>query len=472
MTDAPARTIETTARELRAGTLSSSSLTEMLLTRIESSNADLGALTTVSALALEAAEQADAAFAAGTDRGPLQGIPIVVKDIIATQDSVTRAGSDAFDSRQFDGVDSPVVARLRSSGAVILGKSTTSEFAFGLPDITRSFPIPRNPWKRDHSASGSSSGTAIAVAAGQALGGVGTDTGGSVRLPAAATGITGLKVTYGRVPKSGVVPLAYSLDSVGPMARSAYDCALLLEAMAGFDSTDPSSVDRRVPPYASQIGQGISGVRVGVPEAYFLDNTDLSDVVRAGVMGSVDRLRDAGASIIDIELPHASAANDANSLTYLAEAFAYHRKNLIARWDDYGVSMRDLLARATLFSGADYVQAQRVRRQFTHEVSEAFESVDVIVTPVAASLVPAASERDLATLFTAPGFTGQWNLIGLPAISLPCGLSDSGLPLSFQVIGRPFEENKVLQVAHAYQLQTDWHLRTPPEIAHVPTASG
>ncbi|WP_067452025.1 amidase [Actinomadura macra] len=467
-------TIEDAAAALRSGAVTSTALTRTVLDRIVRFDGGLGAYVTVcEAEALAAAAEADADFARGRDRSPLQGIPLVVKDIIATRDAPTRANSEVLDPGWGDGVDAPAVARLRAAGSVLLGKSTTNEFACGLPaepthgepahdDATR-FPFPRNPWNPEHTPMGSSSGTAIAVSAGLALGGLGTDTGGSVRGPAGANGHTGLKVTFGRVPKSGVVPCAFSLDTVGPMARSAYDCALILDVIAGHDPGDRYSSAVPVDRYAEGArGGGVDGLRVGVPTRYFLDSPLLDGEVHCGVLGAADELARAGATLTDVVVPHAQEANDANNITFLSEAFAYHRKNLVGRWDEYGRSTRELLARAAFFTGADYVQAQRVRTLFRQVLAEVFAQVDVLLTPVALTAAAPIASADMTAALVRPGFHGLWNAAGLPAVAVPCGFTAAGLPLSFQVVGRPFGESTVLRVADTYQRHTDWHLRVPP----------
>jgi aspartyl-tRNA(Asn)/glutamyl-tRNA(Gln) amidotransferase subunit A len=456
-------TIREAAADLRAGRHTAVGLTAALLERTKSLNPTLGAFVTVTAEhALEAAAAADRDFAAGVDRGPLQGIPLAVKDIIATRDAPTTANSRVLDPAWGAGVDAPVVERLREAGSVIIGKATTSEFACGLPDPDKGFAVPRNPWNIEHSAGGSSSGTGVAIAAGLVLGGLGTDTGGSVRFPAALNGHTGLKVTFGRVPKNGVVPLAYTLDSVGPMARSAEDCALLLEAIAGHHEGDRYCVDIGVPRYSTLLTGNVDGIRIGAPMPYFFDDEGLDDEVRAAVLAAIDVLGDAGAAIEETVVPHAREAKVANTITMGAEAFAYHRDDLATRWSDYGRHTRMTLGRAALFSAADYAQAQRFRSYFMREVAELFESYDVLVTPAwpsPARRIDAMASEDMVV---GPSFSGPWNLAGLPAAAVPCGFSTDGLPLSMQIVAKPFAEDIVLLVADAYQRVTDWHLRTPP----------
>jgi aspartyl-tRNA(Asn)/glutamyl-tRNA(Gln) amidotransferase subunit A len=456
-------TIVEAAAALRGGVVTSVELTSLCLQRIDETQSSLGAFVTVCAdTALEAAEEADRQFAAGVDPGPLCGIPLAVKDIIATKDAPTTANSRVLDPHWGEGVDAPAVARLRAAGSVILGKATTSEFACGMPDPDKGFPIPRNPWNIDHTPAGSSSGTGVAVAAGLALGGLGTDTGGSVRGPAAANGLTGLKVTFGRVPKNGVVPLGYSLDSVGPMARSAYDCALLLEVIAGYDPGDPYAADVGVPTYRDALTGSVEGLRVGVPVPYFFDAPELEEETRAAVLAAVDLLRGAGAVVSETIVPYAKEAKDANTLTMSAEAFAYHRHNLVGRWEDYGRFTRPMLARGVLTTAGDYAQAQRLRSVFQREVAKLFTSFDVLVTPGGLGPAERTDLMDMDKRMVGPSFTGQWNFAGLPAAVMPCGANDEGLPLPMQIIGKPFAEGTVLRVADFYQRQTAWHLRVPP----------
>jgi aspartyl-tRNA(Asn)/glutamyl-tRNA(Gln) amidotransferase subunit A len=457
------QTIAEAGAALRSGTLTAVELTTRMLDRVNASNERLGAFVTVcDGTALVAAAAADEAFAAGVDHSPLQGIPLAIKDIIATADAPTTANSRVLDPAWGQGVDAPVTARLREAGAVLVGKSTTSEFAIGAPDPTKGFPIPRNPWDTERTPAGSSSGTGIAVAAGLALGGLGTDTGGSVRGPASANGHTGLKVTFGRVPKNGVVPLGYSLDSVGPMARSAEDCALLLEVMAGYDAGDPCVAVAGVPAYSTQLTGSADGVRIGLPMSYFFDTDGLDDEVRSAVLDAVGLLGGEGAVVSHTVVPHAKEAKDATFVTIVAEAFAYHRNNLVERWETFGSFTRPQLARAALYTGADFAQAQRFRSYFRREVAKVFADVDVLITPTSPVPAEKIDEMDMDRRLLGPNFTCHWNLAGLPALAVPCGFSSSGLPLSMQIIGKPFAEGTVLALADAYQRITDWHLEVPP----------
>ena len=461
MNDQPL-TIADAAAALRSGATSSVALTRSILARITALNDALGAYVTVTAdQALEQAAAADAALAAGDDQGPLAGIPLAIKDIIAMKGAPTTANSRVLDPAWGEGTDAPVVARLRAAGSVFLGKSTTSEFAIGLPDPEKGFLVPHNPWNVEHTPAGSSSGTGVAVAAGLALGGLGTDTGGSVRGPACVNGHTGLKVTFGRVPKSGVVPLGFSLDSIGPMARSAYDCALLLQVMAGYDASDPNAAAVPVDDYPAALDGDVSGIKIGLPTGYFFDHDQLDPEQKEAVLTAVGVLEGLGAKPDEVTLPYPDLAKDANHLILIGEAYAYHRNNLVKRWADYGAGTRPTLARGAFYTAGDFAQAQRFRTLFCRAVADVLKTCDVMITPSAPTPAERAADLTPSSRLNKPSYTGHWNLTGLPAAAVPVGFSRDGLPLSMQVIGRPFAEATVLKVADALQRVTDWHLRVP-----------
>jgi aspartyl-tRNA(Asn)/glutamyl-tRNA(Gln) amidotransferase subunit A len=467
MADLPL-TIAQASAALEAGTITSVELTTAYLKRIAASQEALGAFVTVfDETAMAAAAAADEKLASGAQVGPLTGIPLVIKDIIATTEAQTTANSRVLPTGfEAGGPDAPVAARLRAAGAVFLGKTTTTEYALGVPDPETGFAVPHNPWNLEHSPAGSSSGTGIAVAAGLALGGLGTDTAGSVRGPAAANGHTGLKVTFGRVPKNRVVPLGYSLDSVGPMARSASDCATLLETMAGHDPGDPYAAKRDVPRYTQALTGSVDGLKIGVPMPFFFDAPELDGETRDAVLAAVEILKGAGAVVADTAVPYAKEAHHANTITMVAEAFAYHRNDLVHRWEEYGRYTRIMLARGALYTAADYAQAQRFRSRFCRDVAQLMAEFDVLVTPGGLGPAERADQVDLDRRMIVPSFFGQWNLAGLPAVVLPCGAArSSGLPLAMQIIGRPFAEETVLRVADAYQRLTAWHHRVPPVAA-------
>jgi len=472
-------TIVDAAEWLRKGWISSVDLTAAQLARAHATQHTLAAFIEImDEPAMAAARQADADFAAGTDRGPLQGIPIGVKDIIATKDAPTTANSRVLDRSWGQRDDATVVKKLRAAGAVIIGKLGLHEFALGWPDPDTGFRIPKNPWDLTRSPGGSSSGTGAAIGGGVILGGLGTCTGGSVRGPASYCGISGIKQTFGLVSKEGCVPLGYSLDNIGPMARTARDCAIMLQVMAGYDPLDLCSVDRPVPDMTAGLTGSFAGVRIGVPRDYFFTVPILDPEVKAAVLAAIDAMAAAGAIIVDVSIPHADTARHAQRITMMSEAYAYHEPDLKARPELYGKYTRRQFQIGPFFSAADYVQAQRFRPLLREECKAAFgerkdgvgEGVDVFITPTMPTTAPTFEGYDPDGMMAAPGFTPIWNLTGNPAISIPCGFSSEGLPIGMQVIGRPFDEPTVFKISDAYQRITDWHLQVPPIAKEVVTA--
>jgi aspartyl-tRNA(Asn)/glutamyl-tRNA(Gln) amidotransferase subunit A len=465
MTDMPI-TIAEAAAWLRSGRISATALTEALLERSHAAQDTLAAFNVITDdAALEAARQADADFAAGVDKGPLQGIPLAVKDIIATRDAPTTANSPVMDLAWGDGRDAHVVTKLRAAGAVITGKLGLHEYATGWPDPATGFRIPKNPWDLERTPGGSSSGTGAAIAGGLILGGLGTDTGGSIRGPAAYCGISGMKQTFGRVSKSGCVPLGYSLDHIGPMARSARDCAIMLQVLAGYDPSDVSSVDVPVPDMLGLVDGSLAGLRIGVPRDYFFTVPELDAEVKAAVEAAIAQMEAAGATVVDVVLPHAAQARIAGRITSACESYAYHLPDLAFQPEKYGKFARRSIIMGSLFTGPDYVQAQRFRSVFKAECLAVLgPQADVLVVPSMLGPAPRFDGYNPDTMNTAPSFMSPWNVTGLPAISIPCGFSEAGLPLGLQVVGRPFDEPTVFKAADAYQQLTDWHLRVP-EIA-------
>ncbi|MCW2540246.1 MAG: amidase [Frankiales bacterium] len=470
-------TIVEAGRALRAGTTTSRALVQAVQAAADQWEPDLGIfLARFNDTALQAADVADQELAAGVDRGPLHGIPLGVKDIIATAEGPTTAQSLVLEPDwTVAGQDAPVVARLRNAGAVIVGKTSTNEYAIGMPDASKPFPIPRNPWDRERWSGGSSAGTGNGMAAGAFLGGLGTDTGGSVRMPAAYCGVTGLKATFGRVPKSGCVPLGYTLDGVGPLARSAADCALMLSVMAGPDPEDPMSAWQPVEDYFSALSLGagdLTGVRIGVDNLdRFTAATD--DAWPALFSTALDELRAAGATIVDVELPLFRELVTIQSLTMASESAAYHMPDIQGRWADYSVGARYFFATGTTYSAPDYIQAQRVRRVGQKTMAALLTEVDLIVTPTStlpapllAEMVPRRPRVSLSALHTF-----YWSSLGNPTMSVPVGFTGAGLPMAVQVSGRPFEDALVLRAGDAYQRRTDFHLARPvPRPAAAPIA--
>lgn len=457
-------TIQDAAAALRAKQITSVELTSALLDRTKALNPTLGAFITVTEdTAMSEAAAADAKFAAGEDLGPLQGIPYGVKDIIVTKDAPTTANGVILDPAWGEGRDATVITRLREAGAVLMGKLVLNEFAIGMPDAAKPFPMPQNPWDLERSGSGSSSGTGIAIAGGLILGGLGTDTGGSTRGPSSWNGVSGIKQTFGRVPKFGCVPLGYSLDHINPMARSAWDCAAMLNVLAGYDPNDPTTVDVPVPDYTAGLDGSVAGMRIGVPMSYFFDAPGLDPETKTAVLAAVDALKAAGATVTEVDLPHAKEAKDANQVIMYSESFSYHKNDLAARFDEYGKYTSEVLTRGLFLGGGDLVQAHRFRSYWKKLVAKVMEPLDVLIVPTSIGPAPKRADMNPGQQLSAAGFTPQWNLTGLPAMAIPCGFSSSEkpLPLSMQIVGKPFAEETVFKIADAYQRLTDWHLQVP-----------
>ena len=432
--------------------ITSLELTRELLARAHAAQDPVSAfLAFTDETALEAAAQADRELAAGHDRGPLQGIPLAVKDLLATRDAPTTAGSRVLDPAWGQRDDATVVRKLRTAGAVLLGKLSLHEFAIGWPDPATGIPFARNPWDIARSPGGSSSGTGAAVAAGLILGGLGSDTGGSIRGPAAYCGISGLKPTFGLVSKEGCVPLGYSLDHVGPMARTMRDCALMLHTMAGFDARDACSASVDVPNFPAALDGSFAGVRIGVPREYFFSAPELNVEVANAVEDAIGEMERAGASVHDVALTHASIARNAQRVIMMGEAYAYHEPDLQSRPELYGRWTRLQMVSGALYSAADYVQAQRVRSLIKQEVVEAMRDLDVLVMPTAIGTAPTFEGYDPDALLKAPSFMAIWNLTGQPAASICCGFSEAGLPIGMQIVGKRWDEMSVLKAAAVFE---------------------
>ncbi len=462
MTNLPL-TITDAAAALRAGELSSVELTRAVLERADRLDDALGVyLHRMDQSAFEEAERADAEFAHGIDRGPLQGVPLGIKDIIATDNALTTAQSLILDPTWGNQGDAPVVARLRAAGAVITGKTSTMEFATGIPDPDKPFPVPRNPWNPAHWPGGSSSGTGAGVAAGLFLGGLGTDTGGSIRGPSAYCGISGLKPTFGRVPKSGCVPLGFSLDHIGPMARSARDCALMLQTIAGYDSSDPTCRNVPVPDYLSALTGSVSGLKIAIEREHHTRAEGVLPEAVDAFEHAVSVLQGAGAYTTEVVIPHYAEITFACRVQSRAEAAAYHLVDLRNRWADYGIHTRDAIAGGVMYSAADVAQAQRVRQYGKKTIAELMRPFDVMLTLSRGRGAPQLDGLTMESYQKYPSFTSIWNGMGLPALCIPIGFTDDGLPLSMQIVGKPFDEATVLRLGDAFQQLTDWHLQTAP----------
>ena len=468
---------------LRAKTLSSYELTQACLATIAKDNPALNAVITVSEeQALADAARADDILARG-DGGPLTGIPLLHKDIFCTRGVTTTCASRMLENF-VPPYDATVVTRLREAGTIMLGKTNMDEFAMGSSTETSRFGVTRNPWDTTRVPGGRSGGAAAALAAGFDPLGTGTDTGGSIRQPASLCGITGLKPTYGRVSRLGIVAFASSLDQAGPMTRTAEDAALMLQVMSGVDPMDSTSADIEVPDFRSQLGDSIAGLRIGIPRQYF--SADLDPRVAQSVHAALEELQREGAQLVDIELPHtdrgiptyyiiAPAEASANLSRYDGVRFG-HRCDAPAdlqdlyersRTEGFGdeVKRRILVGTYALSAGfydAYFKKAQQVRRLISQDFSQAFQSCDVIAGPAAPGVAFGLGTKtsDPLAMYLEDIYTLSVNLAGLPGMSIPAGRVD-GLPVGLQLIGRAFDEATLLRVAHRFQMNTEHHLATP-----------
>jgi aspartyl-tRNA(Asn)/glutamyl-tRNA(Gln) amidotransferase subunit A len=442
-------------------------LVEAFLSRVEQLDGRLGAYITVTGdEAIAAARRAEQAILAGEAVGPLHGIPIALKDNIATRGIRTTAGSRIL-AEWVPDEDAAVAERLRAAGTVCLGKTNLHEFAYGGTSTNPHYGAARNPWDRERVPGGSSGGSAAAVAAGLCVAAVGTDTAGSVRLPACQCGVVGLKPTYGRVSRFGITPLAWSLDHAGPITRSVEDAALMLEAMAGPDPRDASTVRAPLEDVTARLDGDVKGLRLGVPTEFFFEGLDAE--VEAAVRRAIAALEGLGATVQAVELPSARYSNSATWTIILAEASSYHRAWLRTRGAEYGADVRANLQQGEFLPATDYLQAQRVRTVMRREVRAALERVDALVAPMLAIVSPkigqetvrvGGKERPINPVFIR--LAAPFNLTGLPALAVPCGFSRAGLPIGLQLAGRPFDEATVLRLGYAYEQSTDWHRASPP----------
>lgn len=448
-------TVAELAPLIRKRTVSPVEIVEALLGRIEELNETLRAYLYVAGeQALAVARAAEMEITAGSYRGPLHGIPVAYKDIYDVRGMPTTAASKVMDGYMAT-EDCTVAARLRQAGAICLGKLNTHEFASGSMEV---FGTARNPWNTTLVPGGSSSGSGTALAAHLVAGATGSDTGGSIRNPASFCGIVGLKPTYGRVSRAGIIPLSWSLDHAGPMARTVADTGLLLQAIAGSDRRDPTAAPQPVPDYSAALEGGLQGVRIGVPREYFFDDGD-PDVL-AAVRAAIETMRQLGAVVREVELPHAPYGPGASWAIAYTESFAFHRSNFFGRSRDYTPAFFHKIAGAAFLAAEERLTAQRMRQIITAEFLAVLQAVDVIVTPTtsypASPIGGSSPQADMRSL------TRPVSLTGLPALAVPCGFTRTGLPVSMQLIGRAWEESTVLRVGHAYEQATDWHRRRPP----------
>lgn len=467
MSDMLELTLAEAARLVRERKLSPVELVEASLARIRQHDGVLRSFITVfEEQAMQVARAAELLSGAGHELGPLQGIPIALKDNVAVRGTRTTAGSKVL-ADWLPESDATVATRLRQAGAVFIGKTNMHEFAWGGTSANPHYGAVRNPWDTTRFPAGSSGGSAVAVAARFCFGAIGTDTGGSIRLPSAVNGIVGLRPTYGRVSNHGVVPLAWSMDTVGPMARTVEDCALMFGAIAGFDPKDAGSAQRATDDCLKDMAGGCRHLRIGVVPGYFFEH--LQAPVHDAVEEALATFVDMGAQLVDVDIRNIHGNISAQLTIESAEPSTYHQRNLRERPQDYGDDVRTLLEAGELLLATQYLQAQRYRALLRAEFLEAFRNVDVFVCP---SLPFAATRLGETTVEIVPGqpedmlsaimqFTGVASLTGLPSLNVPCGFDPDGLPIGMQLIGRPFAEATLLRAGHAFQLATAFHRRAP-----------
>ncbi len=425
-------------------------------------------ITLMADSALEAAKAAEAAVMARESLGPLHGVPVGLKDLYCTKGVKTTAGSRILGD-WVPTEDATVVSRLAGAGAIMLGKLNMHEFAYGPEGLNVHYGTSWNPWDASthRIPGGSSSGSGAGVAAGLCPGALGSDTGGSIRIPSSLCGLTGIKPTYGRVSRAGVLPLAWSLDHVGPMCRSAADCALMLGAMSGYDPRDASTSVLPVPDYPAALTGQVKGLRIGLLRRVFLESAGAPQ--RQAVEAAVKALETLGASVREVELPQMKYAAGAAAAVITVESYAYHEPWLKSRIAEYGPDVRERLLVGAFVSGADYLRGQRVRQLIRDEVDQVLGGLDVLIAPtLPIAAVPVGTReveidgRSHPVRPTLVRYTRPFNASGHPAASVPCGFTAEGLPIGMQVTGRSFDEATVLRVADAYQRVTDWHSRRPP----------
>ena len=457
------------AKAITDKTISSVEMTAACLKRIKAIGGTLNAIADVNReTAMVAAKRADETLAKDGPMGPLHGVPLAHKDMYYRAGRISGCGSKI----RADFVPTEtgtVLDRLDSAGALDIARLNMVEFALGVTGHNEVMPTPRNPWNTDHITGGSSSGSGASVAARLVYGAMGSDTGGSIRFPACCNGIVGIKPTWSRVSRFGAMPLSPSLDTLGPLARTVEDAAMMFQAIAGHDPRDPTSSRLTVPDYLNNLGQSLNGLRVGIPETYFYDATtpEITDLVRA----SLDVLVDAGAELVPVTIPASiTVTNSLTSLITATEGASIHQAWLQDRPGDYGNQTRARMSSGLTTPATRYLQARKLRAPILAEFAEAvFEKADVLHCPVMISAIPTIAETDLSAN---PGFaefitkmghcTRPINFLGLPAVTVPCGFTANGLPTAFQVVARPFDEATMLRVGHAYQKATDWHKMAPP----------
>ncbi|MDO5668215.1 MAG: amidase [Alcaligenaceae bacterium] len=460
-------TLAEAAEKIKRRELSPVELTKACLARIEKYDETIKAFITVySDEALEIAKANETLIRSGNYLGPLHGIPMALKDNVAIANKVTTAGSKILEN-EVPSEDATITKCLRSSGAIFLGKLNMHEFAWGGTSDNPHYGTVRNPWNTERFAAGSSGGSGASVAAGMCLASIGTDTGGSIRLPSAINGLTGIRPTYGRVSNSGIIPLAWSMDTAGPMARTSEDCAIVFQSIAGHDPKDQNSARVLVSDYLTNLRKPLKGLRIGVVPGYFFHH--LQQPVHDAVKKALEVYEELGAEIIDVDIKNIHGNISAQLTIESVEPSAYHQKWLREHPESYGEDVRILLEMGEMLLATHYVQAQRYRTLLRNEFMEAFDKVDVFICPTLPFTATKAGamkvviengvEEDM--LAAIMQFTGVPSLTGLPSLNVPCGFDEDGMPIGMQIIGRPFDEALLFNMGTVYQDNTEHHKQRP-----------
>ena len=452
---------------IKTGEISPVEVIEAHLARVRATEPVLNSfITLLQDEAMAAARQAERDIAAGRYRGPLHGIPVGLKDLFNTGGVRTTSGSRIYDNH-VPAEDCTVAARFREAGAILLGKLNMHQFAYGPTGENPDYGHMHNPWNPDMVSGGSSGGSGSAAAAGQCTITTGSDTGGSIRIPAALCGIVGLKPTYGRVSRHGLTPLAWSMDHPGPMVRTVEDAAITMNVIAGYDARDVASVNIPVPDYTASLTGDIQGLRVGVPRQYM--ESPLDPEVRQSVNDALQQLESLGATVSEVDFPEFNDAAAISTTMLMAEATACFRDLLASDGSRLYEPVRLRLEAGLFISAADYLRAQQGRAVFDRAARRLLEDVDLLAGPTEPVTAPPllqqqvlAGEQEIGTVAALTQYTRPYNITGFPAISVPCGFSSAGMPIGMQLAGRPFDEETVLRAAQAYEQSTEWHKRRPP----------
>ena len=443
-----------------ARTLSPVELAEALIRRVEQLDAQTHAfITPTFDLARRQARAAEAEIVAGRRRGPLHGIPFGLKDIYDTQGILTSGHSRVFIDRM-PTEDATATRKLYEAGAVLLDKLATHEMAHAGPSFDLPWPPARNPWNLERFTGGSSTGSGAAVAAGMVPVALGSDTGGSIRGPAAHCGVVGLVPTFGLVSRAGVITNSYTFDHCGPLARTVEDCALVLQALAGYDAKDAGSLRRSIPDYRQALGQDLRGLRIGVLRHHWEEDIPASEDVRTAMDAALDVLRRLGAELEEVRVRPLGSYFDVKIIIAESEIFSVHQKHLVSRPKDFGADFRSRTLPSVLFTANDYVQATREHRRMMIEMEPLYGRFDAFVT-AGMGEAPRLTDYRSVSFWQKPSLLTAWNVTGQPVLALPGGFGRNGLPLGMQIVGRPFEESTILKIGHAYERATEWHTRRP-----------